>query len=194
MSRAASQLRSDSYRNPRGSAGRFAPAGGHGAGEPLSPGVDAKHKPGESHLRLIEMGRRTRYRPTPRAALAVTIVAATVVCLALVYVHVVLAQRQFAIDNTNAQISKQETVYQNLRLKVAELSSPANIISTAEGKLGMVQPSSVKYLTPTPADQPVGVATKGSVPPSSGVLPSVTMTPSSDSNWPMVKSLMAGLP
>lgn len=190
MSRTASELRSGSFRDARG------PVGDHTAREGLAPGVDAPRKPGETHLRLIEMGSRTRsrYRPTPRAALALTIVAATAVCLALVYFHVVLAQRQFAIDNTNAQISKQETTYQNLRLKVAELSSPAKIISTAEGKLGMVQPSSVKYLTPTAADQAVGVDTTGSVPATSGAFQPVTMAPSSDSNWPKVKSLMAGQP
>jgi len=188
MSRAASELRSGSYRNTGGSAGDYAP------GEALSPGVDAPRKPGESHLRLIEMGSRTRFRPTPRAALALSIVAATVVCLALVYFHVVLAQRQFSIDNTNAQISQQETTYQNLRLKVAELSSPAKIISTAEGKLGMVQPSSVKYLTPSPADRPVGVGTKGLASAPSGATQPATMAPSSDSNWPNVKSLMAGQP
>ncbi len=188
MSRAASELRSRSGSNTRGS------GGGYAAAEPLSPGVDAPRKPGESHLRLLEMGRRTRYRPTPRTALAVSIVAATVVCLALVYAHVVLAQRQFSLDNTNAQISQQETVYQNLRLKVAELSSPANIISTAEGKLGMVQPSSVNYLTPSRADQAVGVNSTGLAQGSSGALHPDTMTPSSDSNWPKVKSLMAGQP
>ncbi len=188
MSRAASELRSRGNSNAKGYAGPYS------AGEPLSPAVDAPRKPGESHLRLLEMGSRARYRPTPRAALAVSIVAATLVCLALVYVHVVLAQQQFSLDRTNAQISQQETTYQNLRLKVAQLSSPANIISTAEGKLGMVQPSSVKYLTPSPADQPVGVDSTGSASGPNGALQPAAMTPSSDSNWPKVKSLMAGQP
>ncbi len=67
----------------------------------------------------------------------------------LVYLHVVLAQRQFALDRLTAKVQGEQTTYQNLRLQVAQLGSPAHIISTAEGQLGMRPPASVTYLTPT---------------------------------------------
>ena len=148
-------------------------------------------RPGASHLRLIEMGSKPRFRPSPRMLFGLCVATATFVCLGLVYVHVVLAQRQFALDTTNARIAAQETTYQGLRLRVAELSSPANIIATAEGKLGMVQPSSVNYLTPTGADHPASTAAKGSAAAPAGP---TSLTPGSDSDWPAVKSLIAGLP
>jgi cell division protein FtsL len=141
------------------------------------------------------MGTQRRFRPSSRLALASSIAIATIVCLGLVYIHVVLAQRQFALDTTNAQITQSETIYQGLRLRVAELSSPANIISTAEGKLGMIQPSSVDYLTPSMADQPASVTTsKGAPGASSKPTAPTSMTPGADSNWPAVKSLIAGQP
>ena len=202
MSRAAGDLRSESYsRTRRSSATGWsaqvdeteATSSGlaHGQPELDRPG----RKPGASHLRLIEMGTRPRFRPSPRVALGSCIAVATIVCLALVYMHVVLAQRQFALDTTNAKIAQQETTYQGLRLRVAELSSPANIISTAEGKLGMIQPSSVNYLTPSKADQPANVTTSGgaSATYSEPVAPT-SLTPGADSNWPAVKSLIAGQP
>ena len=72
---------------------------------------------------------------------------ALVVAFGLVYLHVVLAQRQFRLDQLNAGVQQDQLSYQKLRLQVAELASPQQIISTAEGKLGMVQPGSITYLT-----------------------------------------------
>ena len=137
------------------------------------------------------MGSKPRFRPSPRILFGLCVATATLVCLGLVYAHVVLAQRQFALDTTNARIAAQETTYQGLRLRVAELSSPANIIATAEGKLGMVQPSSVNYLTPSSADHPASSAPKVGAGQPAGP---TSMTPGADSDWPAVKSLIAGLP
>ena len=62
------------------------------------------------------------------------------VAFGLVYLHVVLAQRQFALDRLTSKVQAEQATYQNLRLQVAQLGSPAQIISTAEGQLGMRQP------------------------------------------------------
>ncbi len=109
------------------------------------------------HLKVVEPGTLSaaQRRRRARAVLMATIAAGTFIAFALVYLHVVLAQRQFRIDHLNAEVSKAQTSYQNLRLKVAQLGSPQQIISTAEGRLGMVQPTKVLYLTPS-APAPTG--------------------------------------
>jgi cell division protein FtsL len=127
---------------------------------------------------------------------------AVVVAFGLVYLHVVLAQRQFRLDQLNARVQQDQLSYQKLRLQVAELASPQQIISTAEGKLGMVQPGSVTYLT-----APVqAAAAAGSVQVGGGstlVLPgsttkgsssSVMQAPEGDADWPSIKSQVAGSP
>jgi cell division protein FtsL len=128
---------------------------------------------------VAERRRRTRLLLEGGAALAVVIV------FGLVYLHVVLAQRQFAIDHLTSQVQKEQARYQSLRLEVAQLGSPQNIIATAEGQLGMVQPASVTYLTPAheigaPADKPSSAGT-GSA-------------PAGDADWPQIKSQLAGSP
>jgi cell division protein FtsL len=108
------------------------------------------------------------------------------VVFGLVYMHVVLAQRQFAIDRINARVQSEQAQYQNLRLQVAQLGSPQNIIATAEGQLGMTQPASVTYLTPK---QTLG----GSSTPLSHATASV-QAPAGDADWPQIKSQLAGSP
>jgi cell division protein FtsL len=107
------------------------------------------------------------------------------VSFGLVYLHVVLAQRQFALDRLTAKVQAEQTAYQNLRLQVARLASPEHVISTAEGQLGMRQPASVTYLTPTtsiggPATSKV--ASSGSAP----------RAPLGDADWSQIKSQLAG--
>ena len=127
---------------------------------------------------------------------------ALVVAFGLVYLHVVLAQRQFSLDQLNAGVQQDQLSYQKLRLQVAELASPQQIISTAEGKLGMVQPGSITYLT-----APVqATAAAGSVQVSGGstlVMPgstasaspsTKTQAPEGVADWPSIKSQLAGSP
>lgn len=153
------------------------------------------------HLKVVRPGTLSaaQRRRRARAVLIASIGAASVIAFALVYLHVVLAQRQFRIDHLNSQVSKAQTSYQNLRLQVAELGSPQHIISTAEGSLGMVQPSKVVYLTPSPAastpssrtsTSPKGTSSASSA---SAVRPA-SQAPAGDANWPVVKSQLAGTP
>jgi cell division protein FtsL len=111
------------------------------------------------------------------------------VAFGLVYLHVVLAQRQFALDRLTNKVQTDRSTYERLRLQVAQLGSPANIISTAEGQLGMRQPSSVTYLTPT-------VTVKGAVPAASSTVtaPGTAQAPAGDADWPKIKAQLAGSP
>lgn len=137
------------------------------------------------HLRVVDAHRhRRRYRRRRARVLAVACAGLAVV-FGLVYIHVVLAQRQFALDRLTTKVTQQENQYQQLRLKVAQLEAPSRIIATAEGKLGMVQPSSVTYLVQPGASKP---GTGG------GKASGTGAAPSGDANWPAIKSVMAGTP
>jgi cell division protein FtsL len=127
--------------------------------------------------------RRTRILLLTGASLVV------LVAFGLVYLHVVLAQRQFALDRLTNKVQTDRSTYERLRLQVAQLGSPANIISTAEGRLGMRQPTSVTYLTPT-------ITIKGSAPATSsaGTAPGTAQAPAGDADWPKIKALLAGSP
>ena len=107
--------------------------------------------PRPRHLRVVEPGTLTaaQRRRRARAVLMGAIGAASFIGFALVYLHVVLAQRQFGVDRLNTKVQQEQAAYQNLRLQVAELGSPAQIIATAVGQLGMVQPSGVTYVAPS---------------------------------------------
>jgi cell division protein FtsL len=111
------------------------------------------------------------------------------VVFGLVYLHVVLAQRQFALDRLAKKVQTDRSTYERLRVQVAQLGSPANIISTAEGRLGMRQPTSVSYLIPT-------ITIKGSAPAASsaGTAPGTAQAPAGDADWPKIKAQLAGSP
>jgi hypothetical protein len=111
------------------------------------------------------------------------------VAFGLVYLHVILAQRQFVLDRLTQKVQSDRSTYERLRVQVAELSSPANIISRAEGKLGMRQPASVTYLT-----APVTI---GGPPPSTipeNLASGQVKAPAGVADWPQIKAQLAGSP
>jgi cell division protein FtsL len=152
----------------------------------------------QRHLRVVEKPVRS---PAQRRRLARAILLGAVglgvsVAFALVYLHVVLAQRQFKLDRLTTQVQQEQATYQKLRLQVAELNSPQHIIATAEGQLGMVQPSGVTYLTPA-----AGVVSQSGF--AGGSESSLTQSdpsspgaaaPEGDADWPRIKSQLAGSP
>jgi cell division protein FtsL len=146
---------------------------------------------GSRHLRVVEPRSRRR-RPNGRFLFLAASGVVIAVAFGLVYLHVVMAQRQIRLDDLNAQVAKDQAQYQTLRLQVAQLSSPQQIISTAEGKLGMRQPQSVIYLTPKSGSASAGPSGLGSDPPTTkgGVVPA----PEGDADWPAIKSDLAGSP
>lgn len=150
------------------------------------------------HLAVVdEPISRLRSGPVrARLLLGGAAILAVVIAFSLVYLHVVMAQRQFRLDSLSAQVAKQQTTYSQLRLQVAQLESPQQIIATAEGKLGMRQPSNVTYLSPS-TPLPAGGAATGSSGPATG--PSAkgagtVAAPAGDADWPQIKSQLAGSP
>jgi cell division protein FtsL len=142
----------------------------------------------ERHLRLVGASERTpaQRRRRARAVLVGSGVLALGIAFALVYLHVVLAQRQFRLDTLNTQVQQEQLTYQKLRLQVAEEGSPQNIIKTAEGQLGMVQPQSVNWLTPSTTVAPASASTSRPA--------GANTAPAGDANWPAIKSQLAGSP
>jgi cell division protein FtsL len=140
------------------------------------------------HLRVVAAQDRTpsRRRRQARALAGAGLVLA--VAFGLVYLHVVLAQRQFALDRLTAKVQAEQTEYQNLRLRVAQLESPPQVIATAEGQLGMRQPASVNYLAPSVTFG----ATPGSASTSASGAPPTA--PAGDADWPQIKAQLAGSP
>lgn len=146
------------------------------------------------HLKLVE--RRSRRR-VGGGRLLFLVASGVVIAVAfgLVYLHVVMAQRQFQLDDLNAKVAREQSQYQALRLKVAQLDSPQAIISTAEGKLGMRQPPSVVYLNPkTPSASQPGTPQAGSAGGGAGKAGRGLPAPGGDADWPQIKSELAGSP
>ncbi len=176
-------------------------AAGYGAAALAAPRSDpAPHEQSRPrHLKVVEPGTLSaaQRRRRARAVLIATIGMGTFIAFALVYLHVVLAQRQFRIDRLNTEVSKAQTSYQNLRLEVAQLDSPQQIVSTAEGRLGMVQPSKVLYLTPS-APAPSGSTSTGQTVAGGGGNPSTgsqpAQSPAGSASQPTTKSQPAGSP
>jgi cell division protein FtsL len=153
---------------------------------------------GQGQLRVVEKPVRSpaQRRRLARAILLGAVGLAVSVAFALVYLHVVLAQRQFNLDRLNTQVQQEQATYQKLRLQVAELNSPQHIIATAEGQLGMVPPSGVTYLTPAPAVVSQSGVTNASEPSLTQSDPSApgAKAPAGDADWPRIKSQLAGSP
>lgn len=166
---------------------------------PPAPRPDEQPRP--RHLRLVPEGLTpAQRRRRARALLMAGIGAAAMIGLALVYFHVVLAQRQFALDHLQSQVQTAQATYQQRRLQVAQLGSPAQIISRAEGELGMIQPSRVSYLAPAngsgastatsgaggTAQRPLGQTGSSTEP--------ASQAPAGDAQWPTIKQQLAGIP
>ena len=159
------------------------------------------------HLRLVE-NQAKRRAGRRRLLVILGIASAAVVCLALVALHVLIAENQFRLDRLQQQAATEQASYEKLRLQVAQLEAPARIVSQAEGQLGMVQPASVNYLpaTTTPAARTTGKGAKGAATatgssPQAQDVQSVdpaaagaVAAPPGGSDWPSVKPYLSGSP
>ena len=92
----------------------------------------------------------TRGRRVTRLVTGALVVAVFAGLFAIVAVRVVLAQGQVEIDRLTKSIDTQRAVGADLRLTVAELEAPAQIVAAARQRLGMVTPVIVTSLTPPP--------------------------------------------
>lgn len=103
------------------------------------------------HLRLVDPA-EARQRRVLRAVTGLLVAAVCAGLFAIVAMRVVLAQGQVEIDRLEASVDAQTTAQQQLRLRVAELAAPAQIVAAARTRLGMVTPGVVTYLnSPPPA-------------------------------------------
>jgi cell division protein FtsL len=148
--------RYDSYRRPTASdrVGEVAPA----HLDPTRP----EQVPTGGGLRLVSRPARVgRWR------LIALVVAVVAVLFAVVGTNVVLTSGQFRL----ARLQSEETALANrhlqLELQVAQLDAPGRVMSTAEGKLGLVEPNSITYLDPSGKSTPVVSETQpnGQAPP-----------------------------
>jgi cell division protein FtsL len=170
------------------------------------------------HLRLVD--REARRRANRRhIVVSAAIAGVAVVFLALVTMHVLIAENQFRLDQLQQQASVQQERYEKLRLEVAELEAPARIVSAAEGPLGMRQPASVTYVpapptTATPTSGVAGADEASALPaPGPGVSQGVATghgsssasapeggsgatvaSPQGDADWPLIKPYLSGTP
>jgi len=122
-------------------------------------------------------------RSHPRISLVLGALAAVAVAFGLVYVHVRLEARQMQLNQLESRVQAEQATYQDLRVQVARLSSPANVAAEAEGRLGMVMPTKVVYLRPT-------VTVAGDEP--SSALAPVNQPVVGDASWPQIKASLAG--
>ena len=165
----------------------------HRAAAPRRDGQERPAGQERPDLRLV----RRQARHTPRRHLVVPagIAVAAGVLMALVALHVLIAENQFRLDNLAQRAAAQQATYERLRLSVAELESPSRIVSAAEGKLGMQQPGTVTYLPAT--STPTGSTMGG---PSASAnfgdtdAGSSASAPSGDADWPSIKPFLSGSP
>ena len=101
------------------------------------------------HLRLVGTGEAGERRTT-RLLTSALVFAVLAGLFAIVALRVMLAQGQADIDRLTASIEAQRAVQQDLRLTVAELEAPAQIVAAARQRLGMITPVTVTYLKPAP--------------------------------------------
>lgn len=109
-------------------------------------------KPVERHLRVVP---RSRSAVRTRVASMFGLTLLFLILLACVAVHVSLVQGQQRIDHLNTQADRSQAVYDQLRLEVDQLQSPARIINSAR-TFGLVQPQDSTWLAPTTEGSPAG--------------------------------------
>ena len=111
--------------------------------EPLRRAPAAPARP---DLRLV--GTEPRERRLTRLVTGLLVAAVFAGLFSIVALRVLLAQGQADVDRLNASIEAKQTEQQGLRMHVASLESPEQIVAAARQRLGMVSPATVTYLTP----------------------------------------------
>jgi cell division protein FtsL len=121
-----------------------------GRAAPTQPSPSSRR----AHLRLVTPARPARLAPHPIVAAAIGTV---VVLLALVVVHVLLAQSQLTLDHLSTKIDNAQSSYEQARLQHAQLAAPSRIIARA-GQLGLVPPA--QPAVPVPVTGPTAAPAK----------------------------------
>ncbi|MGI8810040.1 MAG: hypothetical protein ACR2KK_19790 [Acidimicrobiales bacterium] len=116
--------------------------------QPLRRTAAPAAAPARPHLRLV--GAEPRSRRSTRLVTGALVFAVFAGLFAIVGLRVLLAQGQVDIDRLTASVEAKQAVQQDLRLTVAELEAPAQIVAAARQRLGMVTPVTVTNLRPAP--------------------------------------------
>lgn len=101
------------------------------------------------HLRLVDPA-EARHRRITRVVTATLVALVCAGLFAIVAMRVALAQGQLQVDRLQASVDAQSATQQQLRLQVAQLEAPAQVVAAARTRLGMVTPATVIYLNPPP--------------------------------------------
>jgi hypothetical protein len=104
-----------------------------------------------------------------------------------------MAQGQETLDHLRVQTSDAQVADAKLRLEVAQLESPARIVSVAEQRLGLAPPDSIKYIAPS-GDNALAVKQASDTAASGGPTSSPTTTISGGIAWSKLKSLVGTTP
>ncbi len=116
---------------------------------PLDPRGEPAPVPGPGPERAGASAPRLTIAPTPRRlarGLMWLGVAFTAFALfTLVALNVVIAQSQFQLADVESEIAREQVRYENLRLEVAQLVAPGNVVGAAR-ELGLVTPDVVGYI------------------------------------------------
>ena len=99
-------------------------------------------------LRVVD-GRETARRRRRRGVAWMGLGLLATGLLAVVTSHVILSQQHYELEQLERQAAISQRKYDQLRLDVARLEAPERIVEVATGRLGMVTPDEVTYLTPT---------------------------------------------
>jgi cell division protein FtsL len=100
----------------------------------------------DRRIRLADRRQRTRLAFVATGLLLVASLFGVVIC------HAMLVTGQGRLDALEREVVEEQTRYQALRLEVAELEAPGRIVAEAQGRLGMVDPPEITYLTPVTTD------------------------------------------
>lgn len=90
-----------------------------------------------------------QYRRTKRI-ITLSSIFLGLVLFAVVALHVVIVENQFHLYSLQKQANTAQAKVDNLQLKVANLESPTRIIPLAKKRFGMIEPTSVTYLSALP--------------------------------------------
>ena len=117
-----------------------------------SPQTPAPRARGGSRLRVVPT---TRPRPIRVGRIGLVVLLGLVAGLFVVGVlQAVVTEAQGRIDQLDEQIGEATATDRELRLRRAELLSPAALRTEARERLGMVTPTTIVYLIPSEAPAP----------------------------------------
>lgn len=135
------------------------------------------------HLRVVDPKQTTRlrFRLSPKAGVVITVLL-FVALFGVAVSHTLLIESQVELDALDKRVADEQARYEELRRDVAGLESPDRIVDEASGRLGMVPPDDVVWVTP---DDPAPDDT-GPEPAAEGG--------SSGANWTDVKPFLEPVP